>query len=336
MIGSSATIRDLADGLSKWLVPDARIAITSHVRPDGDAIGSSVGLYHILRHRGLDARIVGLDAIPQRYAFLCENTAILTPDQVTHDDFTLLIILDTGAIDRAPDFVRQWQDKIPTLNIDHHPTNTAFATYNYVQPNAAAVADIITRLAVVANWEIPPPAAAALWVGITTDTGRFAYSCTTAETMQAAAKLLAVGIDIPDIDQRVFQTLSLGALRLQARAIDRMQVLEEQRLAVIALSQQDFRDCGACAEDAEEIINLPRRLDSIGVAVLLTEMVQSTPQQPRTKASFRTRPPFDAGAFCQARGGGGHARAAGCEIPSPLEEATRTITAHIQQAWFLP
>ena len=334
MTGSNLTIPALATILLQHRDTNTSVAITSHVRPDGDAIGSCVGLYHILRAQGIAAHIIGLEPIPPRYQFLLEDVERLSPDNLRPSDYERLIVLDTGALDRAPEFVSQWQKQVQTLNIDHHPTNTTFGTHNCIISDAAAVAEIITHLAVAANWPVPLLAANALWVGIITDTGRFAYSCTTPDTLQAAAKLAAVGIDTPKIDQQVFQTLPLGALRLQARAIDRMELHEQQRLAIITLSQQDFTECGANPEDADEIINIPRRLDSVEIAILLTEKRNGTPQSLHTKASFRTRPPFDAALLCQTLGGGGHARAAGCELPCPLVQAREQILTHVQQAWF--
>jgi bifunctional oligoribonuclease and PAP phosphatase NrnA len=334
MTGSDITISDLAKGLSRRLPNGAKVALTAHVRPDGDAIGSTVGLFHLLQTQGYAARILDLGSFPKRYAFLESNIDHIAADSARPQDFDVLIVLDTGSIDRAPAFVENWRDQIPILNIDHHPTNTSFGSDNYILPAASAVAEIITRLALELKWSISPEAATALWVGIVTDTGRFAYSCTTPDTLCAAAALVRAGIDTPAIDQRVFQDATLGALQLQARAVKRMQLLQNERIAVITLSRQDYKECRATSEDAEEIINIPRRLDSVDVAILLTEMEQSTPVLPRTKASFRTRPPFDAGAFCLARGGGGHARAAGCELACSLESAAQNIVHEVLGAWF--
>ncbi len=334
MTGSDISLTELSTRLLYLKGTKQKIAITSHIRPDGDAIGSAVGLYHILNDLSLPVEVVDLGPIPDQYSFLKENLQISEATQCNAGDYTLLIILDTGSIDRAPAFVTQWLGQVSSINVDHHPTNTCFAEQNCVVPTAAAVAEIITQLAILASWPISQAAATALWVGIVTDTGRFAYSSTSPATMLAASRLLENGINTPQIDQDVFQTASLGALRIQARAIEKMELLQDQQLAIIALSQQDFCACEARPEDAEEIINLPRRLDSVTVAVVITEMEQSTQEAPRTKASFRTTPPFDAGTFCEEIGGGGHARAAGCELAQPLAQATAFIRQRIQDTWF--
>ncbi len=334
MTGSEATIPDLCAKLTALQGGTTKVALTSHIRPDGDAIGATLGLYHLLQRINVDATIIGLSPIPDRYLFLFDNLTIYDPETYSPHDYDLLIILDTGSIDRAPDFVPEWMPDIDTINIDHHPTNTGFASLNCVVPTASAVAEIITHMASLAKWNMSSEAATALWVGIVTDTGRFAYSCTTPTTLQAAATLLEAGVNTPEVDQYVFQAAPLGALRLHARAINNMQLLQDQRLAVISLSQQDFHDCGALSEDAEEIINLPRRINAVEVAVVITEMAQSTPERPCTKASLRTKPPFDAGQFCQSLGGGGHARAAGCELPHALAQTTDIIIQRIQKAWF--
>ena len=334
MTGSNVTVEDLADKLISFSATQAKVAITSHIRPDGDAIGSALGLYHLLTDQGVDAYILDLGPIPERYAFLIDKERFCQSEQYNPGDYDWLVILDTGDLDRAPGFVTNWNRLVRTINIDHHPTNTAFANINCVVPHASAVAEIITRLACLAGWHISAPAAKALWVGLVTDSGRFAYSCTTAATLHAGAALLASGVNTAEVDQSVFQSTPVVALRIHARAIDKMRLLENARLAVISLSREDFRLCGARMEDAEEVINLPRRIDSVVVAILFTEMEESTPSQPRTKASFRTRAPCDAGTFCKAMGGGGHARAAGCEVTLPLAEATNHITQNVQETWF--
>ena len=334
MNGSDVTLSDLAVRLTALRKRNAKIAITAHIRPDGDAIGSAVGLYHILKDQNFHVEIVDLGPIPDCYRFLMIDIDLKNADSCLPQDYDLLIVLDTGSIDRAPTFAQQWLDLTPTVNIDHHPTNTKFGTSNCVIPTASAVAEIITQFATVASWPISTAAATALWVGIVTDTGRFAYSSTSPATMLAAATLLENNVNTPQIDQDVFETASLGALRIQARAIEKMQLLQEQKLAVIPLSRQDFRFCEAQSEDAEEVINLPRRLHTVTVAIVITEMEESTPSAPRTKISFRTKPPFDAGTFCEALGGGGHARAAGCELPQNLANATDLIIQRVQEAWF--
>ena len=334
MTGSDISLADIAEKLKPFQGSRAKVAITSHIRPDGDAIGAAVGLYHILKDQSIQADILDLDPIPDCYQFLLSDIASKDAASCSPQDYDLLIILDTGSIDRAPDFAQDWLDDIPTINIDHHPTNTKFASHNCVIDTASAVAEIITQFATVANWSISTSAATALWVGIVTDTGRFAYSSTSPTTMRAAATLLESNIDTPQIDQDVFQTASLGALRIQARAIEKMQLSHSQQLAIIPLSQEDFRVCEARSEDAEEVINLPRRLQSITVAIVITEMEQSTEDNPKTKASFRTKPPHDAGAFCAEIGGGGHARAAGCELAQDLSQATGFIKQRVEKAWF--
>ncbi len=336
MTGSEATPFTGSEAIQS-IAAAQRIAVTTHIRPDGDAVGSAVGLFHLLNDNGKQAHLVGLDPIPLKYRFLTDALPLLEAQALQPDDFDLLIVLDTGAVDRAPDFVPKWLPALPSLNIDHHPTNTAFAQTNWINPTASAVAEMMALLARTAKWTISPDAATALWVGITTDTGRFAYSCTTPATLEAGALLLQTGIQTADIDQRVFNTLSLPALRLQAQAIQALEFFFDQRLAIIALSQNDFAACGAQGEDADEIVNIPRKLEGVLVALFLLEQPTNNPDDPpSTKASFRTVPPYDAGTFCQGLGGGGHARAAGCSLALPLQQAREQILSLLETTWFQP
>lgn len=336
MTGSSVSTQEAATQSLAAISNAKRIAITTHIRPDGDAVGAAVGLLHLLRDNGYQADLVGLDPIHTKYQFLTSTLTVLPPARTPGNSYNLLVVLDTGALDRAPDFVASWLPDVHLLNIDHHPTNIGFGHTNWVQAAAAAAAEMITSLAVEARWTISPAAAEALWVGITTDTGRFAYSCTTPATLEAAARLLEAGLDTQALDQRVFNTLPLPALRLQALAVHRMELHLNNQLAIIALSREDFRACQATGEDTDDIVNLPRKLDSVAVSIFLHESEPSEPAktQPAVKASFRTLPPHDAGALCQTLGGGGHARAAGCTVTGTIDEVRTYLLTLVSQTWF--
>jgi len=197
-----------------------RIAITTHIRPDGDALGSTLGLRRILSAAGRQASIVAMDPPPLRYRFMMREDVIIPASETSSDAYDLLIVLDTGSTDRIPASIRDWIPRLRTLNIDHHPTNTRFADVNHVDPVASSVGEMICELAERAGFAIAADAAEALWVALITDTGRFAYSNTRPATLQAAATLLRTGIPTSQIDDRIYNTTNAAQIRLQGRAIE--------------------------------------------------------------------------------------------------------------------
>jgi bifunctional oligoribonuclease and PAP phosphatase NrnA len=269
------------------------------------------------------ADLVGLDPIPRRYRFLIEHDTIVNAAAIAPHHFDLLVVLDTGAIDRMPAAMQAWVPQLTTLNIDHHPTNTQFADDNWVDPAASSVGEMLAVMAGEAGWRISEPAAQALWVAIVTDTGRFSFSNTRAPVMRTAARLLETGIAPERLNHRVYEESALAQIRLQGRAIDRLEVHAEGRIAMVSLAREDFAAVDATGEDADEIVEIPRRVQGALIALFLYELPGEEPRA--TKVSLRTVAPFDAGAFCRDMGGGGHARAAGCTLPLPLTQARTHI-----------
>lgn len=322
---------NLRDAIAAIKAAD-RIAITTHIRPDGDAIGSTLGLRRILSAAGKAAAIVAMDAVPARYAFLMREDVIIAADATAPESYDLLIVLDTGALDRAPADVQDWIPRVRTLNIDHHPTNTGFADINHVDPIASSVGEMICELARCGGFAINADAAEALWVALITDTGRFAYSNTRPATLQTAAALLQAGVRTDRIDDRIYNTATAAQIRLQGRAIAHLELHENGHCALVSLAREDFAELGCTGEDADEIVNIPRRVSGTEVAVFLYELKGDEPRE--TKASLRTSEPFDAACLCRTLGGGGHARAAGCTLPMPLARAREHILAVIHNTWF--
>ena len=309
-----------------------RIAITTHIRPDGDAIGSVLGLRRTLAAAGRSASIVAMDPPSRRYAFLMADDHIIPAGETGPEAFDLLIILDTGALDRAPAAIGPWMSRVRTLNIDHHPTNTGFADLNYVVPSASSTGEMISDLAIAAGYTIPPDAAEALWVALITDTGRFSFSNTTRAAMQTAAALLDTGIRTDRLNHRIYETATADQIRLQGRAIEHLELHREGRIALVSLSLDDFAEFHCTGEDADEMVAVPRRVSGADIAIFLYELPGE--RRGETKASIRTEEPFNAADLCRLLGGGGHARAAGCSLKMTLASARERILDLIAETWF--
>jgi len=312
------------------LAKSRHVLIVTHLRPDGDALGSSLGLARILRTAGINAQTVGLTPVPPRYQFLPEPDELGDIDTVDLSDVDLVAVLDAGAIDRTHPFVEQIQGRTAILNIDHHQSNTFFGDTNHVDPKASSVGEIVWRIATDAEWTIPAAAAEALWVAIVTDTGRFAYDNTSPEAMAAAGDLLTCGVRTSWIDHMIFSAMPLRQMRLQERAMASIALAERGRLATVAITRDDLAAVNAQPGDTEDIINIPRSIEGVEIAVFFCEL----PDDPVIKVSFRTTEPYDAAALCKTFGGGGHQRAAGCSIDSNMDETQRIVLERIHDSWF--
>ncbi len=318
------------DEIAKALLAAQHIAITTHIRPDGDAVGSALGLCRLLCDVGKSATVVDFLPLPDRYRFLVSSAEIATSSDIDFSNIDTIVVLDSGALDRTPPFVKQQKGTINLINIDHHVSNSGFGDLNYVDTRASSVGDIICNLASAANLTIQRHTAEALWVAIVTDTGRFSYSNTVPESMEHAATLLRTGIDPAAINRAVYNTIPLRQLRLQERAIQNLSVHEDGQLAITAISRSDFRELQCTPIDADEIVNLPRSLAGVKVAVFVYELLDSED----TKISLRTTEPFDAAEFCRTLGGGGHAGAAGCSIAANLDQAKAEVLKRLHTHWF--
>ncbi len=326
----NGTMQTLAP-IAARLTAAARIAITTHERPDGDALGSVLGLKRLLEAAGKQACAVGVGPLGERYAFLVAPGELTAPADANIDDFDLFVVLDCGDLDRPAAFARAWAARLPTVNIDHHKSNTMFGTLNYVDTAASSVGEIVQELAGLAALPMTTPAAEALWVAIVTDTGRFAYDNTSPRALRAASSLLTHGVRTSRIDYEIYQAVSEKRLRLETRALQSLGTAEQGRVAWVALTRADFAATGCAVTDAEDLVNIPRRLRGVEVALFFCELPDTT----LVKAGFRTVPPYDAAALCQTLGGGGHARAAGCSFDHhPLAAARTIVLDAIHREWF--
>ena len=307
-----------------------RVLITAHEHPDGYALGSALGLARLLRGQGKEAHPAHLDPVPRRYHFLLEEETIL---QSLPDDwearYDCLAVLDCGSDDRAGVRRARGKSEPPLLNLDHHETNTRFGDIDWVDPDASSVGEMICRLAEAETWDVGA-AAAPLWVAIVTDTGRFSYSNTSARTLRIAADLVEAGADPARCAREVYQSRPLEEIRLEQRALERLELREDGRLASTTLRMEDFDAFGCVPEHAQDVVDLARGVRGVEAAFFFYERDAGG----EVKVSVRTVPPFDAAALCRRFGGGGHPRAAGCSLREPLESARDRVLRTVHDAWF--
>jgi len=295
-----------------------RFLLTAHEGPDGDALGSLLGMHHLLTALGKDS-VMFLAAkefpLPIEYRFLpLEEVFHESPADMA--DRTI-VFLDCGNIDRMPvDFLSE--DGHFKINIDHHHDNTLFGDVNLVEVDASCTAEIVYELAVLLGVEIGPEMAAALYVGLVTDTGKFMYENTNARTHRIAADLIEAGVDVDETYRRLYEHVPLEKLRLLSRALDGIQHHCGGRLVLAYVTAADYEASGAGEEMTEGIIDHLRSVEGARVAALIRDLGDRG--RAARKVSLRSSDgEVDVSAIARVRGGGGHKRAAGFSTDLELE-----------------
>jgi phosphoesterase RecJ-like protein len=305
-----------------------RFLLTTHENPDGDALGSLLGMHRILESLGKDT-VMFLAAkefpLPVEYRFLPLEEVFHEPPADIAD--RLVIFLDCGNIDRMPvDFLQNGDNTL--INIDHHHDNTRFGTINLVDVDASCTAEIVYDLAALLDVELTPEIANALYVGLVTDTGKFMYENTDARSHRMAAGLIEAGVEVNEVYRRLYEHAPLEKLRLLARALEAITLRDQGRLAVTYISTEDYAVTGASEALTEGIIDHLRTIDGTLVAAVVRD--QADGGRAARKVSMRsTDGRVDVSAIARQHGGGGHRRAAGFGTDLEFEQVVEFLVGEI-------
>jgi phosphoesterase RecJ-like protein len=287
-----------------------RFLLTAHEGPDGDALGSLLGLHKVLTQLGKDS-VMFMAAkefpLPIEYRFLPLEEVFHEPPADMAD--RTVVFLDCGNIDRMPvEWLTAGGNDV--INIDHHHDNTRFGDINLVEVGASCTAEIVYDLARLLGAKITPEIAAALYVGLITDTGKFMYENTNAHTHRVAADLIDAGVDVDDTYRRLYEHVPIEKLRLVSRALDRIDSHCDGRLAISYITTADYEATGAGEEMTEGLIDHLRSIDGVKVAAVIRDL--GNRGRAARKVSLRSSAgEVDVSAIARMNGGGGHKRAAG-------------------------
>lgn len=290
-----------------------RVLLLTHVRPDGDTIGSAAALCQALRDMGKTAYLLpnaGTTETYQPYAEGYWGAADFEPDYV--------VSVDIAALSLLPENAKKYAGRIH-LSIDHHPSNEGFAPHLCVLPEMAACGEIvyeIVRLMTPVTQEIALP----LYVAVSTDTGCFVYSNTSAHTHRVAAALLETGIAVAGVNKALFRTKSRTRLAMEAWMAEWAEYYDNDRVVIMQIPRSLCLDYKATEADVEELSSLAALVAGTDCGVTLREL-----EGGRVKISLRTGPRINATAVCALLGGGGHAAAAGATISGSMKEAKQAV-----------
>jgi len=312
-----------------------RILITTHVRPDGDALGSCAALHLGLRQKKIHSEVLLLSHLPTKYAFVFKDHRVPHhdaesgfPERLDLTQFDCLLVADTGTWNQLPGLKEKLSDwDVPKIVLDHHLTQEDWADHKLVIKEAAAAGEIVAEL--LERWDIPitREIATALYIAIASDTGWFQFSNTRPVTMRLAATLMEAGVNTDELYQRLYQNERAERLAVQAVAMSSMEMLADGRLAVMTLSKRDLEEARAQVNDTENLINIPLMVKSVEVSILIIEPRESGP----VRVSLRSKGQIDVSKFAEQFGGGGHARASGLKLETTLSGAhDKVVSAMLQ------
>lgn len=300
--------------------------VVSHDRPDGDAIGSAVGMGLLLKKLGKEVEIVNADPVPESLAFLPGSDLIRLPSGRSGAD--LLIVLDSAGKDRINAAVWEMASGVETvINIDHHISNTGFGDLVYVDPVSPATGQIVFELAEFSGWPVDAAIAENLLAAISTDTGSFRYPATTPKTFHIAGALTALGVDLGMLNRMLYENYPERRVIALKLLLQNLRIDFAGRCASVSLPLSVSRELGLQTGDTEGVIDVIRAIDTVLVAVFFEELPDG-----KIRVSSRSKDErFAVGRICARFGGGGHVLAAGARLAGPLEAAVPRFLAAVEE-----
>lgn len=304
----------------KFIKGNKRFLITTHINPEGDAIGSSIALALILKKLGKKAVVCITDPVPRNMQFLPYSKKIKQAKTIK-DRFDAMFVLDCGTKDRVGLFKNNAMPTPPPIvNIDHHITNEKFGFINYIDAKATATGDIIYRLAKALKVKLDKNIATAIYTTLLTETGSFRYSNTNSGILRISAELIDTGLNPWRIGQQIYETNTFQRLKLLGMLLDEMEIDSTGKIAWVIITSAHYAATNTTVEDVEDFINFPRSINGVETAILFREAKEDL-----YKISFRSRGTIDVTKLALKFGGGGHKYAAGCTVKGSLNEVKEKV-----------
>ncbi len=290
--------------------------LCGHSRPDGDCIGSQMGLYLLLKNMGKKVTLLNYGPILEHYSFVPEigemNSSI--PDG-TKIDYTICV--DCGDLERVSE---DFQPVGYVINIDHHLTNERYGDLNYIDKTAAAVGELIYNIAKELNEKITPDIATCIYLSIMADTGSFKYSNTSPKTFRISAELQEAGADIGSVAQEYYENISKKSLKVIAYTFDNLNFMYDDMVCWVEFPKDIYNDFELEMEEPEDLINMLRSIKGVEVAIIFREKTDND-----VRIGFRSKGKINVSQLAGNIGGGGHSRAAGVTIHAPLDQSREIV-----------
>jgi phosphoesterase RecJ-like protein len=301
-----------------------RFLITSHIRLDGDALGSELAMYHILNGMGKEVLIYNQDKTPDNYLFLKGIDSIVheLPDLTRYD---AAFILDCSEIERIGGQADRIGGMKIIINIDHHVSNGSFCDLAYIDPEASSTGELLYRLIMQMDVTLTKEVADSLYTAIITDTGGFRYRNTSKETLLAAGDLVGKGADPQWLSENIYENNPLEKVRLLTKTMETLAFALDGRVASVVVPLSALAETEALSEHIEGFVDIPRTIQGVDVSILYLELSENY-----YKLSLRSKGKINVEKVAGQFGGGGHANAAACKIKGELESIKRQVAEAVR------
>ena len=297
------------------------IVILTHENPDGDAVGTAIALYNALKNYGKNPDII-IPEYPRIFEFLPGTNEIKKSSEIQKYD--LAISVDCATMKMLNGFAEYFENAKMKICIDHHGTNTMYGDINYVNPDAPACAQIMLVILEHFKIEITQEIGTCILTGIITDTGGFKYAGVTAETFEFVAWLLNKGVNVSKIYRQVLQMKTRPNFELNRIASNRLELLENGKVAYTYITEEDEKQVGAGSGDHEGIVEIGRDIEGVEVSIFIRQTEKGC------KVSLRSNEYVNVADVCLILGGGGHIRAAGANIQGTIEQAKEKVLYQVK------
>jgi phosphoesterase RecJ-like protein len=316
----------IIDRIIEALRESHTVCVVGHIRPDGDCVGSQLGLTLALRNEGKKVTCWNEDRIPEKYEFLDRDGILQKPRKGMK--FDCVVATDAASLERLGSVGRCVTNRKLLINIDHHESNTRFGDLNWVSAHEPSTGELVFRLLKIAKWPITKRIADCLFTAVSTDTGSFQYASTRPGTYHVAGELVSRGADLAKICDEVYQSYPLSRVRLLRHIYSHFRLTHEDQIAYFWLRKADLARTGADSSDSEGLIDHIRAIAPVVVACVFEEI---DPQL--TRISLRSKSEkVNVNTIAAQFGGGGHPAAAGARIPGSPLSAQRKVIAAIKKA----
>ncbi len=316
------------EAVASLLSSGRRFLLTGHRNPDGDSLGSALALAQALEARGREARVVMRDRWSSSYDGMPGVPAVTVTDALPPDwpeGWDAAIVMECPEAER-PGFPALVSGT--TVNVDHHPGNTRWATHNLVIEPAAAVGEIVADLLDRLEWPMTPAIATNLWVSLVSDTGSFRYGNTTARALALGARLVTEGVRPDVVNEFLFEARPMSTVRLESLVLGTLELHDEGRVAIVSLPKRFLAESGADAADGEGLVNKARGIEGVKAAALVRES-----DEPGVfRCSLRSKGSVDVRSVAAARHGGGHRNASGCRVNGTWESVKDDLVRALADA----
>src|SRR5262245_40755709 len=301
----------------------SRFMITSHVRPDGDGLGSGLALYWMLTSLGKSADVVLRDRVPPCYTVLPGSESVIVSDEVA-SQYDAAFIIECSDVDRPglPNLKNQF-----VVNIDHHSTTSPFGDINLIDSTAAAVGEMIYNLCKALGVDVTKEIAECIYTALLTDTGSFHFSNTTERTLKIASELVRRGVEPARISQALFYSYPFSRVKLLGLVLSSIERDESGKIAWVTVDCETMFEAGASEEDSEGIVNHALSVCDVEAVAFFKELSEG-----KYRISLRSKGKTNVAKVAEVFGGGGHRNAAGCRVEGSFEEVKRRVIEGLQNA----